>query len=373
MTTTTFLRCFSLIALATTLGCGDATIGGSAFNPGTGGELNPGAGGGFGTGGTAGDVGTGGFPGTGGEPGTGGIPGTGGMPGTGGSPPPIIGDQEARCAELGAACLCSETLNTPGDLTQGQHWNPPNSTQKECPGENNNGAFITQPGYPPSDPSAMVRAADVRPFPSGANPWIYSQQAAGVSHGRMADALNVQNETVCVRSYRRWSDGFRMNDVANRVKVMTLTADKDEQSWENVGGHHINIEFAWNNTSAYITSVDSAYSEPDNSTFDSDFQKKCSDDGWCRLEICADHSGNEVWYRHIVTSLTTGETNTYTRYGGTGPTVFHYNQKYTGIQFFVQGGLPGRQYASHAMQARVPYNPNFTIGCAYELEGEGCQ
>lgn len=29
----------------------------------------------------------------------------------------------------------------------------------------------------------------------------------------------------------------------------------------------------------------------------------------------------------------------------------------------------GRQYLSHYMQARVPYNPDFWIGPAYELEG----
>ena len=271
---------------------------------------------------------------------------------------------EQRCNELGAGCICSEPLNNNTNISAlpSRYWNPPDTTTKQCDGEQGNGAFMTLPqNY---SLSAMLPAASVRPFPSGANPFIYRGGMAGISHYTVNSIDNVSNETVCIRAYRRYSDGFRVSNLATeRLKIITLTRNEP-------GGAHADMQFGWDGKSAHIQVVDTGYSAPDESRGDLDFQSKCSDVGWCRLEICADHQGSSLQYRFYVTSLTTGATNSYIFNGGTGPTVTHYTGgNLSGIMAFSQGLSNGFQYMSYSMMARVPVNPNFKIGPAYELEG----
>lgn len=271
---------------------------------------------------------------------------------------------EQRCNELGAGCVCSEPLNNNTNIPAlpNRFWNPPDTTTKQCDGEAGNGTAMTLP-YDYSQ-SAMLPAASVRPFPSGANPYIYRGAMAGISHLTITDVNNVQNETVCLRAYRRWSDGLRVTDIGSqRIKIMELARDGAE-------GGHADLQFAWDGQNALIQIVDVGYDAPDEAGGDSGFQSKCSDGGWCRIEICADHSGTSLHYRFYVTSLTTGQTKFYQFNAGNGPSVSHYTgYNLTGVMQFTQGPLTGYQYTSYAMLARVPVNPNFTIGPAYEIEG----
>jgi hypothetical protein len=265
---------------------------------------------------------------------------------------------EDRCAELGGGCICSEPLNAPDNLAAApsRFWNPSDTKAKQCNGENGNGQFITMA----SDYSqnATVRASSERPFPSGANPYIYKAVLSGIQHGYFNAMQNVDEETVCVRTYRRYSNGVRMTSNTNRVKNLQLGR------WNPAS--HANIEDMWDGASAFVTVVDATYGL-DGSKYDTDFQAKCSETGWCRIEVCADQAASTLTYRYYITSLTTGVTNKYVWGPGNGPSSTFFDLP--AMHMFVQGTINGFQYASHAIEARVPLNPNFTIGPAYELEG----
>jgi len=265
---------------------------------------------------------------------------------------------EDRCAELGSGCICSEPLNAPDNLRAeiDRHWNPSDTRAKECAGENGGGQFVTMPAD--YSESATVRASTERPFPSGANPYIYKGRLSTIHHGYFNKLMNVDEETVCVRAYRRYSDGVRMTSNTNRVKNLQLGR------WTPPA--HANIEDNWDGAGAFVTVVDATYSL-DGSKYDADFQSKCAEGGWCRIEICADQAGSQLTYRYYITSLTTGRTNAYVWGPGNGPSSTFFDLP--AMHMFVQGSLPGFQYASHAIEVRVPLNRNFTIGPAYELEG----
>jgi hypothetical protein len=265
---------------------------------------------------------------------------------------------EDRCQELGNACICSEPLNANDNLPAepDRHWNPSDTTAKQCNGENGNGQFITMPSS--YSESATIRASTERPFPSGANPFIYKGRLSSIHHGYFNALMNVDEETVCARAYRRYSNGARVTSSTERLKNLQLGR------WSPAA--HANIEHLHDGHSAYVTVVDGTYGL-DGSKYDGDFQSKCSDVGWCRIEICADQSGSTLTYRYYITSLTTGVTNTYTWGPGNGPSSTFFDLP--AMHMFTQGSISGFQYASHAMLARVPLNRNFRIGPAYELEG----
>jgi hypothetical protein len=60
-------------------------------------------------------------------------------------------------------------------------------------------------------------------------------------------------------------------------------------------------------------------------------------------------------------------THAFTADAGYGPAI----TEWIGYaHMFVQGTVPGWQYMSHTMMARVPYDPSFQIGAACEVEGD---
>ncbi len=188
---------------------------------------------------------------------------------------------EQRCNELGANCVCSEPLNNQDNLAAepDRHWNPSDSVGKECDGENGGGQAVTMPEY--YQTSSMVSAATEVPFPSGANPYVYRTKLSGIQHLQMDAPLNVDEETVCVRTYRRYSPGVYMTDVNNRIKNLSIGP---------IPLGHVNVEHNWDGTSAFVTVVDPTYGL-DGSQYDDDFQQACQAD-WCRIEICADQSAS---------------------------------------------------------------------------------
>jgi len=69
---------------------------------------------------------------------------------------------EARCTELGANCVCSEPLQATAypDYGTGSHWNPNDTTTKECDVEGTPGAAIARNGwdlFPSTDSTALSR------------------------------------------------------------------------------------------------------------------------------------------------------------------------------------------------------------------------
>ena len=277
----------------------------------------------------------------------------------------LAAGNEQRCDGLGTACVCSETLNVSANLPAepDRHWNPPNTTTKECDGENGDGSAITMPADYSLSAQVLASAAG-GVFPSGANPFVYRGKLSGIQHFISDSTFGVNEETVCHRTYRRYSSDMPPPpDFSYRVKNIQLGAGF------SLPGMHANIEHYPDGTgNAYATYVDPEYSSPDISAYPQNFHQKCQA-GWCRLEICADQIGTHMTYRTRIVYLATGETFNSSNDAGEGPTAKDFNANWA--QMFVQGSLPGSQFMSHTMLARVPANQNFWIGAACELEG-GC-
>jgi len=272
---------------------------------------------------------------------------------------------EQRCNELGAGCVCNEPLNAGDNLPAepDRHWNPSDTTTKECDGENGNGQAMVMPGTYSSAANVRASAAGV-PFPSGADPYVYRGPLGSIQQLHADAMYNVDEETVCHRVYRRYSkDAPPPPDTNYRIKNLQL-------------GHlavapygHIDLQHTFDGSgNAYIQVVDPFYSAPDVAYGVPQFHQKCQA-GWCRLEVCADQIGTHLYYRYRVAFLATGEVLTFNSDAGEGPssTDFAYNVAH----MFVQGSLPGSQFMSYQLLSRVPKDQNFWIGPAYELEGGG--
>jgi hypothetical protein len=267
-------------------------------------------------------------------------------------------DVEQRCKTLGSGCVCSEPLNNADRVSAepDRFWNPsdtPASSGKECDGESGGGQAVTMPSD--YSTSSMVKAASEVPFPSGANPYVYRTKLGGIQHFQADDLVNVDEETVCYRTYRRYSPGVYMTNVANRIKNIQLGTNTT----------HANVEHFWDGASAFVTVVDGRYGM-DGSRYDGDFQRECQN-GWCRIEVCADQYRDTLTYRYYIKHLSNGVTHTFSHGPGRGPASTSFDVNWA--QMFVQGSIPGWQYMSHTMLARVPHDPNFQIGASCELEG----
>src|SRR5262249_28858639 len=140
-------------------------------------------------------------------------------------------------------------------------WNPSDTRAKQCNGENGNGQFITM--STDYSQNATVRASSERPFPSGANPYIYRGVMSGIQHGYFNPLQNVGGETVGVPTSRRYSNGVRMTSINSRVKNLQLGR------WSPA--MHANIEDNWDGASAFVTIVDGTYGL-DGAKYDTDFQ-----------------------------------------------------------------------------------------------------
>jgi hypothetical protein len=183
----------------------------------------------------------------------------------------------------------------------------------------------------------------------------------------MSDMFNISNETYCQRVYRTFDPGVRNNtndSVQQRIKGLSLSRCAG-------CGPHANFEHRPKSAEwVMMTVVDKFYSEPDISYF-MPLQVPCSDGGWCLWEVCGDITGNSLTYRFYVRQLSTGQEWIQTSYAGTGASSTQVGHGVTGVLMFGQNQPSNyRQYISHAMQVRVPYDPTFWIGPAYELEGE---
>ena len=288
---------------------------------------------------------------------------------------------ENRCDDLGTGCVCAESFNfdavISGGGPTGRYFNPPNSTSKAC----HNEIWVDSPYYMGPDwatnPSVMVRAASVRPFPSGANPWILRGPISGIQEmtflgGSLGSFLDITNSTVCDRAYVRLSDNVTLPTTNHRFKSLILSGTGSG----TVEGH-FNFEWGFGSDSGgiYLIWVSANYNGPD-STFGliANATTICGPTTWCRLEVCLDQTASTLKQRMYLTRLDTGVTTTfsYPSTPASGPATASLGpERLPTMNMFAQDSFDADdfEYISHVMMAKVAYDPTFTIGAANELEG----
>jgi len=306
----------------------------------------------------------------------------------------LAADVEARCSSLGSQCMCSETLdvndNLPANLNP--QWNPTNSITKQC----GDGCGLVPPcdgpgvwmGEDYTTKSQTIRANNVQPFPSGANPYVYQgslyvSSGSGIQHMNFDIAHNVSSETICTRVYRYFNPDVpdTLPDDVDRIK---LDGHQFVQDGTNPG-----VVLAYTTTqlrfgnqiplgAAYVQWVMDVgpYSIPDpvNGNF-VDYAAK-SQAGWVRQELCSDvgiAGSGTIQMRSRMNFLSDGSEVTHTSDVITGgPSVIDVIPGASSMTAegptIVGAPSSARQYMSHYMQARVPLDSNFWIGAASELE-----
>lgn len=294
---------------------------------------------------------------------------------------PLQADVEQRCQDLGSDCRCSETLHSNDDLSAlpGKYWDPTGSATKECPGENNNQAIGFYGGDYDSGDNTMVLASTEASFPNGADPYVYQGIVSGQHHMNTGITGSFSNSTFCSRVYKKYTSGMRLTDPDDRLKILTVTGDSVVLGASQFLAFQANQD----GTSWKTTRVNGLCSQGDQSGNAANTQPLCSENGWCRLEICIDQNGSTWQARFYIDELDTETSITQTHTLGTCQANFQLGDL-TGVQMFEEhtandyasecnpgGSSQCYQYHSHVMEALLSYDPTFRIGPAYELECPG--
>ena len=288
---------------------------------------------------------------------------------------------EARCAQLGPQCVCSEPLNTSthdGGLstwTTPGFFNPDDSPSgKQC-----------YP-IPTGDTEIYCSSATFAPVPSSTQAsflpsgnglsFVLKQSGQGICHAMHPGFTESPDMTYCIRGYSRWEVGSAMpsSNPADQQQEKILTIGAVQAGTTN---GYINIQISFGEGPPDI------HTRFDGALFDApvDFQTlgtipdNC-ENNFCRFEACFDYSATgegRARLRRTSVAPGSGQVTVFKPVGNIlhpeGITML--SQPGNGLAFFAQLYNPVR-YASHFIVTKVrPENRNFWPGPACEVEG-GC-
>ena len=277
------------------------------------------------------------------------------------------GPVEERCAELGAACVCSEPLRyaAGGRLAVGRDENPPDSQgadAKECAGGN----ALRLDGNEVELVSAVDNASGLD-FP-GRLPPAYVLKMTATTDDQNNDwsvlgslPTGVSEETVCSRSYQRFANDLttvRDPDTDQRIKLQEAIIKQPQ--------HDLAIELE------LVAGSGGLGINPDCDDFPRlDFQLE-GRTSWIRHEVCYDVSAGTVTARQRATLIETGqsEIRTCTKKISTPADFLNYQIANLYLQTGGDRRLAGSRYVTYAIQTRGPLDPQFWPGAALELEAD---
>lgn len=289
--------------------------------------------------------------------------------------------QEELCRELGARCLCSETLDPaePYRVPPSTHFDPPSSPsgKKECA---------------PDGRSLYLREGrSVDPVAKGVPfPWpnrvrhVLEVRVAGTSYLSMRDT-DLANQTLCTRHYRRF--GPRMPDSLTRAKLKTWRLRPGKKA-RGPGAMNVQASFGGNPTRPQINWVDKVWGiDRTLAGSGTPMTLAVHKASWVRYESCVDHDADGVL--HVRARLTRLDDGAVQWIGpedscpGELDCVRHPGASHRNswlIEFYTQGlndpgapcdprATPCHQYVGYAIQAlATPADPDFWIGPAREVE-----
>jgi hypothetical protein len=277
---------------------------------------------------------------------------------------------EQRCAELRDACLCSEPLDN-GDV-YAAFQNPSDSTEKECgPMDATHGGIGTS--------KLPV------PFPAGASArHAFKIESDGGSNGKLihrlpADPFDITGKTLCVRHYALYG---KDHDPPGNIKIARIGHPKG-MAWQSAwsGGFDPNVI---GSPSVSVVGDPGSTGHPVDCNLpvfgDASKLVEFDDcqDAWCRFEICAEHDPQTG--RHLVRAqwVQVGGTHRHEVRGNCGAVPTPTSRVFGGEAYVLEytttappASNGGSRYLSHAMLVVHPYDPDFWIGPACEIEG-GC-
>lgn len=266
--------------------------------------------------------------------------------------------EEKRCSELGDYCLCSEPLDN--DDVYLPHHDPSDSTTKEC------GVMdAARGGIGTSD-------LPVRLSPSAKTRYAFKIENDGWSNGWLSyrfpsDPLDVTGKTLCVRHYALYGRGRKP---AN-IKIARI-GHPDGTAWQSAwnGPPQLSVIGTLGAPRNYVD-CNIPVVDPSNLVEFDDCQ-----DHWCRFEICAEHDPKTGEHMFRARWTQVGGAHSHESRGNCGaqpsPRSWIVGGSAAVLEYTTEpGAAGGSRYLSHAMLVLRPYDPNFWIGAACEVEG-GC-
>ncbi len=277
---------------------------------------------------------------------------------------------ERRCLELGDDCLCSEPLDNE-DVYAAFH-DPSDSTTKECGAMDATRGGIGTSDLPVSFPSeATARHA-------------FKIENDRESNGKLmyrlpADPFDLTGKSLCARHYALYG---KDHDPPGNIKIARI-GHPDGAAWQSGWGGGFDPDEIG---IPEVTVVGDPGSDgrpvgciiPVIGDTSRPVEFNHCQDHWCRFEICAEHDPRTGEHMFRAQWTQVGGSRFHEVRGSCGalpsPTsrIFGGNAavlEYTTTAPPVSAG--GSRYLSHAVLVLRPYDPDFWIGAACEIEG-GC-
>lgn len=303
---------------------------------------------------------------------------------------PAAAAPEQRCTDLGGNCVCSEPMDVKDGSAVQNHWNPSDSTKKQC--EAGEGFWgCSEPDTLPQH--LNPKAVSDLDFGGMHPPSYVLEQLHGYCDSPNMKSANTGARRRCARWYERFGKDYLCainvdaepscggNHITGKMFDTTGTGGESTD-------HQLVIQ-AKETTDPYcgapghcgpfqFQSDDPTNGGEESFTFQTMSPDKCRADangkgGWCRMELCIgsiDHdltTGGNRYYEVRVKQLSTGLTetikSTHTRLFNTGVNYFRLNA------WNNQTGETARIEFSHFMEASYATDSGQWIGPAIEIEG----
>ena len=203
----------------------------------------------------------------------------------------VSAGNEARCAELGAACICSEPMNTDtyDVIVAGTHFGPSDTTTKECAAENQAGAIIADavPGGVFSNRYTPINSGEaITALPAAhTNTWVLQ---IGMNAGQMSTRFptSAPSARIAYRGYRYWSSDY---DWTGQNGGSCLNSSKVMQAWRPgspildgpSGSHQI---YGWGDSWNLTTGFDCCFLGPGPTGVQGTYNRTTFNGKWWRFE-----------------------------------------------------------------------------------------
>jgi hypothetical protein len=280
--------------------------------------------------------------------------------------------QEQRCTELGAACECSEPMDTTATSIGDGHNFADSPASSECTQFGNGAFFGTNKSNVTTTSETRMPAGNTVdrvveiPSAGGSIVWLLGRQKVDSSVKR-----------ACVRYYKMVTADYsgvgpnNQNCPSERNKIIQYQFGNTQIQLQERANGSVCTGPGTGNDYAPITITNPAITNYDLSPR-VDWGDCNENEGWCRIEMCATGNlseGTNIGFEAKITTLSDG--------------VEHYAEQSVswspgtpmrdwsgGDLYHGQGqGGKGTEWVSHFMQASFTSDSGQWIGAAYEVEG----
>lgn len=292
--------------------------------------------------------------------------------------------EEQRCKDLGAACICSEPLNTNSfTLSGGDSLNPTDTNSKQC--SNGGTSAMTMKA---GESAFLIPTAETGMPAGNSVNWVWrnNHTYGPALEGNGNTPLRSSTKRVCYRYYTRFSENYDGGDIRVNPSSPNCDVGKFSQIQWTPAGYFVGVGSGGRKGRSSAPSLQYNWSG---------VNRKLSETGpltyadcygnWCRFEMCvsgdfAGGTGNFFAEGHMIRLSDSKRVDWIRTNMGTGTPglnlafrwIYESYRENSSLSC-TNGGSPSSyaswREASHLMQAEFTADAGTFIGPAYEIEG----